>query len=183
MTGIDVMVAGGGHERIGDADDYAGGFNGHDANFQDTYPIVTAGADGKPALIVTTDTEYTYLGRLVVDFNAAGEIIVGNLDPSDQRRLRRHQCDAGGRLQSTAKPPIRSLTAAPSARRSSRSSTPSTRSSTPKDSNIFGYTDVYLEGDRVFGRAQETNLGDHLSRCQCRRRTASARRRSRSWFR
>ena len=29
-----------------------------------------------------------------------------------------------------------------------------------KDGNIFGYTNVYLEGDRAFGRAEEVNLGD-----------------------
>jgi hypothetical protein len=29
-----------------------------------------------------------------------------------------------------------------------------------KDSSVFGYTDVYLEGDRVFGRTQEVNQGN-----------------------
>ena len=44
------MVAGGGHERLGDANDVPGAFNGHGADFlpNDTYPIVVAGADGKP---------------------------------------------------------------------------------------------------------------------------------------
>jgi len=31
---------------------------------------------------------------------------------------------------------------------------------TQKDGTFFGYSDVYLEGDRVFGRAQEVTLGD-----------------------
>jgi len=80
LTGVDVMVAGGSHERMGDATDIAVGFNGHSADFiADKYPIVTKGKDGKPTLIVTTDTEYTYLGRLVVDFNAAGELLTENL--------------------------------------------------------------------------------------------------------
>jgi 2',3'-cyclic-nucleotide 2'-phosphodiesterase (5'-nucleotidase family)/DNA-binding beta-propeller fold protein YncE len=80
VSGIDIMVAGGGHERMGDANDVAVGFNGHDADFiADAYPIVTTAADGKPTLIVTTDTEFSYLGRLVVDFDADGVLILPNL--------------------------------------------------------------------------------------------------------
>ncbi len=33
----------------------------------------------RPTLIVNTDGEYTYLGRLVVDFDAKGDIIVDTL--------------------------------------------------------------------------------------------------------
>jgi 2',3'-cyclic-nucleotide 2'-phosphodiesterase (5'-nucleotidase family) len=56
VSGIDVMVAGGGHERMGDSSDKAVAFNGHDADFVATYPIVTAGLDGKPVLIFYADT-------------------------------------------------------------------------------------------------------------------------------
>ena len=56
-------------------------FPGHDATAEDTYPIVTQDADGKTTLIVNTDGEYTYLGRLVVDFDANGDIILDSLDP------------------------------------------------------------------------------------------------------
>jgi len=31
---------------------------------------------------------------------------------------------------------------------------------TVKDGTKFGFSNVYMEGDRVFGRAQEVNLGD-----------------------
>ena len=36
-----------------------------------------------------------------------------------------------------------------------------------KDGNVFGYTDVYLEGDRAFLRNQETNLGDLTADANC----------------
>jgi 2',3'-cyclic-nucleotide 2'-phosphodiesterase (5'-nucleotidase family) len=42
---------------------------------------VSAGADGVTTLIVNTDNEYTYLGRLVVDFDAQGRIIPSSIDP------------------------------------------------------------------------------------------------------
>jgi uncharacterized protein YjiK/2',3'-cyclic-nucleotide 2'-phosphodiesterase (5'-nucleotidase family) len=159
VSGIDVMVAGGGHERLGDATDQAVGFNGHSADFVGTYPILTAGADGKATLIVTTDTEYSYLGRLVVDFNANGEIIVANLDPaingayaSTEANLRA----AYGTTQ-TAKQIIASSTIGTNVSVITNAIDNVIRT---KDANIFGYTKVYLEGDRAFGRAQEVNLGD-----------------------
>ena len=51
---------------------------------------MTEGADGKTTLIVNTDSEYTYLGRLVVEFDENGDIVTDKLAtiPADQRRLR-----------------------------------------------------------------------------------------------
>jgi 2',3'-cyclic-nucleotide 2'-phosphodiesterase (5'-nucleotidase family) len=159
VSGIDIMVAGGGHERLGDANDTAVAFNGHDANFVGTFPIVTAGADGKATLIVTTDTEYTYLGRLVVDFDANGEIIVGNLNStingayaSTEATLQKAYGSTATAAQiiagSTIGTQVKAITSAIDAVIAS------------KDGNVFGYTNVYLEGDRVFGRTQEVNLGN-----------------------
>lgn len=160
VSGIDVMVAGGGHERMGDATDVPAGFNGHTADFiADGYPIVTAGADGKPTLIVTTDTEYTYLGRLVLDFNAAGELLVDNLDPvingayamteatlqaAYNTTQTADQIVAGSVIGAKVDAITDAIQAVVAA----------------KDGTVWGYTNVYLEGDRAFGRAQEVNLGD-----------------------
>lgn len=160
VSGIDIMVAGGGHERMGDATDTAVPFPGHDATFiADAYPISTVGADGKPVLIVTTDTEYSYLGRLVVDFDANGEIILPNLSPalngayaSNEATLQAVYGTADSAATiiagSTIGTQVKAITDALNA------------IVVAKDSAVFGYTDVYLEGDRVFGRTQEVNLGD-----------------------
>jgi len=70
-----------------------------------------------------------------------------------------------------ARRPCRACIAPPTARtRSSQRSTigsgvkaitdRSTSIVTAKDSNVYGYTNVYLEGDSVFGRTQEVNLGN-----------------------
>lgn len=160
IHGVDIMVAGGGHERMGDATDTAAAFNGHDATFvSDTYPIVTAGSDGQPTLIVTTDTEFSYLGRTVLDFDANGVLILPNLDTaingayaSTEASLQAAYATAnsaatiiaGSTIGSQVKAIVDGINAIVIA----------------KDSNVFGYTDVYLEGDRVYGRAQEVNLGD-----------------------
>src|SRR5262249_12509281 len=76
LHGVDIMMAGGGHERFGDSNDVPGAFPGHDPNFQNTYPVVLHDADNKPTLLVTTDAEHTYLGRLVVQFDANGNIML-----------------------------------------------------------------------------------------------------------
>ncbi|HEV7268761.1 MAG TPA: hypothetical protein VGN83_28230 [Falsiroseomonas sp.] len=82
LEGVDIILAAGSNTRLGDADDVAVAFPGHAADFAGSYPIVTAGADGDTTLIVNTDNEYTYLGRLVVEFDSEGRIIPGSLDES-----------------------------------------------------------------------------------------------------
>ncbi|MCX5958265.1 MAG: alkaline phosphatase D family protein [Cyanobacteria bacterium] len=161
LTGVDVMVAGGGHERLGDANDVPVAFNGHDADFipTDRFPIVAAGADGKPTLIITTDTEFTYLGRLVVDFDANGEIILSNLNSIINGAYAATEANlqaAYGTTQSAAQI-VAGSTIGTKVKAISDAINNVIES---KDGTIFGYTNVYLEGDRVFGRAQEVNLGD-----------------------
>ena len=127
VSGIDVMVAGGGHERLGDANDTAFPFNGHSATFAGTYPQTATALDGKPMLIVTTDTEYTYLGRLVVGFDSSGVLDVTSLDSSSMGRTRpvsRHCSPSTGRPTL----PPRSSRPARQVRRSRRSRVRSTRS-------------------------------------------------------
>ncbi|MFN9692527.1 MAG: choice-of-anchor I domain-containing protein, partial [Synechococcaceae cyanobacterium] len=81
LRGVDIILAGGSNTRLGDSTDQAVDLPGHPASFADTYPLVASGADGGTTLIVNTDNEYTYLGRLVVDFDAQGRIIPGSVDP------------------------------------------------------------------------------------------------------
>ena len=161
LTGVDVMVAGGGHERLGDATDVPGAFNGHSPDFiaTDSYPIITKGADGAPTLIVTTDTEYSYLGRLVVAFTEDGEIDLASLNPATNGAYASNEStlqavygstDTAQQIidSSTTGKAVQAITSAVDA------------VVVAKDGNKFGFSNVYLEGDRVFGRAQEVNLGN-----------------------
>ncbi|NDH65699.1 MAG: DUF839 domain-containing protein, partial [Microbacteriaceae bacterium] len=161
LSGVDVMVAGGGHERLGDANDVAVAFNGHDGDFinTDTYPIVVNDKDGKPTVIVTTDTEYSYLGRLVVNFDANGNVITNALD----NKLNGAYAASASALKAAygSSQSVDAIVQSSTIGKAVAEITSSIdKVIAVKDGNVFGYTNVYLEGDRVFGRAQEVNLGN-----------------------
>jgi 2',3'-cyclic-nucleotide 2'-phosphodiesterase (5'-nucleotidase family) len=82
LRGVDIILSAGSHTRLGDENDQAVAFPSHSADFANTYPLITTGADGGTTLIVNTDNEYTYLGRLVVDFDEQGRIVPSSLDPN-----------------------------------------------------------------------------------------------------
>ena len=96
LSGLDVMIAGGGDELLAnpgdllvpsDAEDCLPELGGNpfecdpgidgdgvpDALFG-AYPLVTVNADGVDVPVVTTAGDYKYLGRLEVDFDAAGVV-------------------------------------------------------------------------------------------------------------
>ncbi len=163
LNGVDVILAAGSNTRLGDADDVAVNFPGHAADFANTYPILTAGADGKPTLIVNTDNEYTYLGRLVVDFDSNGEIIVSSLGEN---------VTINGAYASTAAN-VAAAYGVSEADLATTAFAAGTRGGNVKaltdavdaviqlkDGNVYGYSNVYLEGERIQVRNQETNLGN-----------------------
>lgn len=163
LEGVDIILAAGSNTRLGDADDVAVAFPGHAADFANDYPIVTAGADGKPTLIVNTDNEYTYLGRLVVQFDENGEILTNSVGANQSingayaattENVAAAWGDTDGDLSDTAFAAgtkgagVKQITDAVGAVIAA------------KDGQIAGYTNVYLEGERAFVRSQETNLGN-----------------------
>jgi len=161
LRGVDIILAAGSNTRLGDSNDQAVAFAGHDANFANTYPIVTQGADGGTTLIVNTDNEYTYLGRLVVDFDAQGRIIPSSVDPlvsgayaataanvAKAWNVTEAQLATTAFADGTKAENVQDLTDAVQAVISS------------KDGQLWGYSNVYLEGERAFVRSGETNLGN-----------------------
>lgn len=161
LTGVDIILAAGSHTRLGDGDDQAANFPGHSADFLADYPIVTAGSDGAMTLIVGTDNEYTYLGRLVVEFDADGEIIADSLDPTisgayattdanvaEAWGVDEAELDTTAFAEGTKGAEVAEITTAVQAVIEA------------KDGEIWGYTDVYLEGERNQVRNQETNFGN-----------------------
>jgi len=162
LSGVDIILAAGSHTRLGDENDVAHSFTGHPPTFAGTYPLVLTGLDGHPTLVVNTDNEYTYLGRLVVDFDAQGNIL---LDSVTSRTL------INGAIASTRE----NVAAAYGVSLDNLDATafaPGTRGGNVKalvdavqgvidvkGSAVFGYSTVYLEGERSQVRSQQTNLG------------------------
>ena len=163
LTGVDIVLAGGSNTRLGDTDDVAVAFTGHDADFAGSYPIVTAGADSKPVLIVNTDNEFTYLGRLVVDFDGNGEIVTSGLPG----RVSENGAYAATAANVAAAWGVSEANLATTAfavgtkGAGVKQITDAVQSViSTKDGDVKGYTNHYLEGERNFVRNQETNLGN-----------------------
>ncbi len=163
LRGIDIILSAGSNTRLGDSDDDAVAFPGHAATFDGDYPIVTQGLDGKTTLIVNTDGEYTYLGRLAVGFDAGGEIVLDTLDgnrsingayASTAENVAAAWNTTVANLETTAfangtkGDQVRDITQAVDAVIAA------------KDGFVLGFSNVYLEGERTVMRSQETNLGN-----------------------
>ncbi len=163
LTGVDIVLAAGSNTRLGDADDVAVAFTGHAADFAGGYPIVTAGADAKPVLIVNTDNEFTYLGRLVVDFDPSGEILTSGLAGrvsvnGAYAATSANVAAAWGVSESNL---ATTAFAAGTKGAGVKQITDAVQSViSAKDGDVKGYTNHYLEGERNFVRNQETNLGN-----------------------
>lgn len=71
LSGVDVVIAGGGDELLTNNPDNA--ITG--ISVFDEYPIRVPNADGDTVYIVTTPGEYRYVGNLVVEFDEEGEVI------------------------------------------------------------------------------------------------------------
>lgn len=116
------------------------------------YPFTTTDLDGKTVAIVSGEGQYQYLGRLVVEFDAAGDITA--VDPSSDNiavtpaavAANWGAADpyAAGTRGGTVKAVADAVGAVINA----------------KDGLILGKSSVYLEGRRTSVRQQETNFGN-----------------------
>jgi 2',3'-cyclic-nucleotide 2'-phosphodiesterase (5'-nucleotidase family)/DNA-binding beta-propeller fold protein YncE len=162
LSGVDIILSAGSNTRLGDADDTAVAFPGHTADFANNYPIRTTGLDSKPVLIVNTDNEFTYLGRLVVDFDESGEVILPNIAANSL---------ISGAFASNAAT-VASAWGVAEIDLSTTAFAGGTKGArvkaitdavqgiiSAKDGMVYGITDHYLEGERAFVRSEETNLG------------------------
>ncbi|MEC9431674.1 MAG: choice-of-anchor I family protein [Pseudomonadota bacterium] len=147
LRGVDVIVAGGSDTLLADETDALRA--GDEA--ADGYPREATSATGEPVLIVSTDGEYSYVGRLVVSFDDAGVVMTDALDAAvsgayatDAAGVER----VGGDLTSGAAQDVAALTEVV------------TGIVTARDGDILGEAEVFLNGDRASVRTEETNLGN-----------------------
>ncbi len=151
LRGVDVIIAGGSDTLLADGNDVLNPGDTADGG----YPFVTQGADGNTTLIVSTDGEYSYVGRLVVDFDSDGNVIVDSVDAAVSGAFATTDAvveslygDADPFADGTKGGEVKKLTDAVQT------------IVTTKDGEIFGETAVYLEGRRSIIRTEETNLGN-----------------------
>ena len=146
LTNVDIIVAGGSNTRLVDETDR---LRDGDAA-QGEYPIFTTDANGSPVAVVNTDGNYKYVGRLVVDFDENGEIITDSYDPTisgafatDEQGVAEALAN-GGEIDPEIQGIVDELQEIIIA----------------SESNVFGQSDVYLDGLRGSVRTEETNLGN-----------------------
>ena len=143
LRDVDIIVAGGSNTLLADDTDR---LRAGDAA-ADTYPLRYETADGGIALLVNTDGDYRYLGRLIVGFDAEGAVIPESIDPhlSGAYATDRQggQAFAGRPIPEVGRV-VRILRGVLAAR----------------DGSIVGRTAVYLDGRRGAVRTHETNLGN-----------------------
>lgn len=151
LRGVDIIIAGGNHSLFADQTDRIR--TGDVAARQ--YPLFTTDADNRTTLIINMDANYRYVGRLVVDFDTVGNIIPGYLNPiingayaADSLGVAAVWGSANSFATGTKGALVRQICDAVG------------QVIVNKDGNIFGKTNVFLEGRRVFVRSQETNLGN-----------------------
>lgn len=144
LRDVDVIVAGGSNTLLADATDR---LRGGDTS-GGVYPILTTSATGQPVAIVNTKGNYKYVGRLVADFDDNGVLIPSSIDPNISGTF---ATDATGVIETgNADPNPLVLPGINFAK----------KVIAPKDGNIFGRSEVFLNGDTSDVRTQETNLGN-----------------------
>ena len=145
LRGVDVMVAGGGDELLANAGDLL--LPGDEDDVYGPYPLAVPDADGNYVPVVVVPGQYTYVGRLVVEFDASG--VVKAIDPaSGPIRV------AGGDQPDAVEPhaAVHAQVVAPVAEFvAGLARTP------------VGVTEVPLDGRRRAVRSQETNQGNLIA--------------------
>jgi len=149
LSGVDVMIAGGGNELLADPDEGDLLIPGDEENVFGSYPQFSTDADGDEVPIVTTSGDYKYVGMLTVGFNAAGEVVEVDDDESGPVRV-----------SSTVNPDG----VEPNAFIQSNVIEPLTAALEDAANNVVATSEVDLNGLRSPGiRTQETNEGNLIA--------------------
>jgi 5'-nucleotidase len=75
LSGVDVMIAGGGDELLADPDDGDLLVPGDEEIVYGSYPLYGEDRDGNEVPIVTTSGAYRYVGRVTVGIDANGDVV------------------------------------------------------------------------------------------------------------
>ncbi|WP_082630700.1 bifunctional metallophosphatase/5'-nucleotidase [Roseovarius atlanticus] len=154
LSDVDIIVAGGSNTRLFDDNDR---IRDGDSD-QGQYPAFIDNAGGTTTAVVNTDGSYQYVGRLVIDFDAYGNIIPESYDADVSGAYATDdQGVADLNAESLIDPEIQAIADAIQDQ------------ILATEGNVFGISDVFLNGNRSGTgtgddpdgvRTQETNLGN-----------------------
>jgi 5'-nucleotidase/UDP-sugar diphosphatase len=136
LSGVDVMIAGGGDELL--ANDLSTVIPGDEGDLFGPYPLWADNADGMKVPIVTTSGQYRYVGKLTVAFTANGTL--AGVDTSSGPVAVMGQ-DQDATLLAQVEDPISDYLAGLA-------------------TTVIGTSEVDLDGRRSTVRTMESNLGN-----------------------
>ena len=147
LTDVDIIISGGSNTLLADETDrlHPGDTAGR------PYPVMATSATEEPIAIVGTDGNYRYVGRLVVDFDAAGVLVAESIDAAVSGA---YAADEQGVVDTGNAEPSASVVEITEAVQNVLIA---------KDGNTFGSTSVYLNGNRGPIRTEETNMGNLIA--------------------
>jgi 2',3'-cyclic-nucleotide 2'-phosphodiesterase (5'-nucleotidase family) len=149
LSGVDVMIAGGGDELLADPSDGDLLIPGDEDNVYGSYPLFGEDRDGNEVPIVTTSGGYRYVGRLAVGINGQGEVV--RIDEGDSGPVR---------VTST----VNADGVAPSRYIQTHVVEPLEDAVADAAANIVATSEVDLNGERDPGiRTEETNEGNLIA--------------------
>ena len=145
LRGVDVLIAGGGDELLANAGNLL--LPGDGDEIFGPYPLLVPDADGRNVPVGVAPGRYTYVGRLIIEFDASG--VVTAIDPASgpMRVVGGDYPDAvapHAAVQEQAVAPVADFIGA--------------LARTP-----VGTTEVPLDGQRRAVRSQETNQGNLIA--------------------
>ena len=144
LRGVDIIISGGSNTLLADNTDRLRDGDTADGD----YPILSTSAADEPVAIVSTDGNYKYVGRLVVDFDEAGVLIPESIDAEVSGAFATDEAGVADTGDAAPAPKVVAITEA------------IRNVVLAKDGVTFGSTSVYLEGRRGAVRTEETNLGN-----------------------
>ncbi len=149
LSGIDILIAGGGDELLANDGDLL--VPGDEEIVYGSYPITVQNLDGNNVPIVTTRGSYSYVGRLIVEFDENGDIVDVSDDSGPVRvsGIGTDAVDEDLAMLETVVEPVADFL-------------------DQLDQTVVAVSDVELDGVRNSVRGKETNLGNLISQAYLR---------------
>ncbi len=152
VDGVDVVIAGGGDELLADEGDLL--IPGDEGAIFGSYPQIATDLNGTNVPVVTTSGEYRYVGKLVVGFDKAGNVVAIEDGRSGPVRVTTGTCNdtlpcedavvPNAAMQTLVVDPVQAYVE-------------------DLDGQIIGSSEVDLDGLRNSVRSMETNEGNLIA--------------------